>query len=292
VGKWDAVRQRSARTDFVYAVSTTGVFCRPSCPARRPRREHVRTFADAAAARREGYRACLRCRPGEPDRAARRIAALCRRIEADPETASLAELGRAAGLSPFHLQRTFKRRVGVSPRDYARACRRRGPTASRREIRWATAPSPLGRLLVARTERGICAVSLGPSALARDFPNARLVRDEVGLKPVLKAIVAHLTMSAPLPDLPLDVRATAFEARVWELLGRIPAGETRSYGELAREPGRPSAARAVGRACGANRVALLIPCHRAVRSDGAASGYRWGPARKRALLARELNPRG
>jgi AraC family transcriptional regulator, regulatory protein of adaptative response / methylated-DNA-[protein]-cysteine methyltransferase len=267
----------------VYAVSTTGIYCRPDCPARRPRPEHVRWFADGAAARRDGYRACKRCRPGEPDRAARAMAALCRRIEADPATASLAELARLAGLSRFHLLRAFRRVVGVTPRDYARACRRREDPARPRELRWSSAPSPLGRVYVARSERGICAVSLG----RRDFPAARLRRDDAGLRPLLRAIVAHAAGSAPAPALPLDVRATAFEERVWRALRAIPAGETRSYGELARAIGRPGAARAVGRACAANRIALLIPCHRAVRADGSPGGYRWGIARKRALLARE-----
>jgi AraC family transcriptional regulator of adaptative response/methylated-DNA-[protein]-cysteine methyltransferase len=251
--------------------------------ARRPLREHVRYFRDAAAARLEGFRACRRCRPEDPRRAARSMAALCRRIEEDPSTASLAELGRLAGLSPFHLQRVFKRAVGVSPRDYARAVRRREEPAPPRELRWSSAPSPLGRIFVARSARGICAVSFGRP----DFPDARLRRDDAGLRPLLRAIVAHVAESAPLPDLPRDVKATAFEERVWRALRAIPAGETRTYGELARAIGRPGAARAVGRACGANRTALLVPCHRAVGSDGALRGYRWGTERKRALLARE-----
>jgi AraC family transcriptional regulator of adaptative response/methylated-DNA-[protein]-cysteine methyltransferase len=261
----------------VFAVTTTGIYCRPGCPARRPRPEHVRWFRDGAAARRGGYRACKRCRPEQPDLAARRMAALCRRIEADPSTASLAELARLAGLSRFHLLRAFRRVVGVTPRDYASSLRRREEGLPR-ELRWSSAPSPLGRIFVARSARGICAVSIG----RRDFPEGR--RDDAGLRPLLRAVVALAAGSAPAPDLPLDVRATAFEQRVWRALRAIPPGETRSYGELAKAIGRPGAARAVGRACAANRIALLIPCHRATRSDGSPGGYRWGVARKRALL--------
>jgi AraC family transcriptional regulator of adaptative response/methylated-DNA-[protein]-cysteine methyltransferase len=315
--RWTQVLRREA-AGFVYAVSTTGVFCRPDCSARRPLRRHVRFFDRAADALREGYRACRRCGPD------RRVAELCDYIRTHAaEPLPLRTLSARVGLTPAHLQRVFTRATGVSPRAFAKACRlerfraglRRGglldalsdagfgstsrahgalgmtPGAYRREgageeIRYATARTPLGRLLVASTSRGVCAVSLGrsPADLAREFPRARIrkgvLREEVA------AILAHLR-GTPSLDLPTDVRATAFQARVWEHLRRIPYGRTTTYAEVARAIGRPRAARAVARAVGSNRVALVVPCHRVVRSDGELGGYRWGMSRKRRLLERE-----
>ena len=317
--RWKALLRRDP--GHLYAVTTTGIYCRTGCASRRPRRRHVRWLATAAEALLAGYRACKRCGPDD------RMARLAQEMAAHPEeAASLDVLARRAGLSPAHLQRAFTRATGVSPRAFLKACRlarfrsglRRGklldalsdagfastsrahgalgmsPGAYRREgrgeeIRYATSPSPLGRLLVAATDRGLCAVSLGGSvaSLRKEFPRARLQRDVGGLRASLALLLRHLKGRAPRLDLPMDVRATAFQARVWDALRRIPWGRTRSYGELARSLGMPKAARAVARAVASNRLALLIPCHRVVRSDGVAGGYRWGAARKRRLLVQE-----
>jgi len=344
---WAAVAARDPAWDgrFVYAVSSTGIYCRPSCAARRPRRERVAFFADGGAAEAAGYRACRRCRPlqqGAPA-AERQVAAARAFLAAHlDETVTLERLGREVGASPYHLQRTFKRLLGVTPKDYVLALRaerlkqrlkegddvttatyeagygagsrlyeqsnarlgmtpgtfRRGGRGA--HIRFALAEAPLGRLLVAATERGICAVRLGDddqalaAGLGRDYPQATLERVAAGdpLAGWVDAILASLAPPAgaappPLAGLPLDVRATAFEWRVWRELQRIPRGATRSYGEVAAALGKPTAARAVARACAANRVALIVPCHRVVRADGDAGGYRWGARRKRELLAGE-----
>jgi AraC family transcriptional regulator, regulatory protein of adaptative response / methylated-DNA-[protein]-cysteine methyltransferase len=335
-GSWDG--------RFVYAVASTGIFCRPSCSARRPRRDRVAFFADAAAAAAAGYRACRRCRPLQRDsEAERRVAAARAYLAAHlDETVTLERLGRELGVSPFHLQRTFKRLLGVSPKDYVLAQRaellkrrlkegddvttatyeagygagsrlyeqsnarlgmtpgtfRRGGSGA--HIRFAFAAAPLGRLMVAATGRGICAVRLGDddealaAGLRRDYPQATLERVAAGdpLEGWVDTILASLAPAPgaappPLAGLPLDVRATAFEWRVWRELQRIPRGATRSYGEVAAALGQPRAARAVARACAANRVALVVPCHRVVRADGDVGGYRWGAERKRQLLAGE-----
>jgi len=336
---WTAVLERDGRCDgrFVYAVRTTGVFCRPTCPSRRPDRRHVAFFETSAAARAAGFRACFRCAPESS--LAPAMAGLERvraHIEAHlDERLTLDELAPVAGLSPTHLQRAFKAALGLSPREYVRARRqerfraevRRGrsvtdalyeagygsgsrlyedvgarlgmtPGAYRRGgegqvVRYTIAPSPLGRLLVASTDRGVCAVQLGESdraleaALRRDYPKARVDRDDRALRPSLAAILAHLGGEIPRLDLPLDVAASAFQWRVWRALQDIPYGETRSYGEVASAVGRPRAARAVARACASNRVALLVPCHRVVRADGSMGGYRWGVPCKRRLLEAE-----
>lgn len=335
---WAAVLARDGAADgaFVYAVATTGVYCRPSCPSRRPRRENVTFFADAAAAERAGFRACARCGPsGAADRAGaavrRAVVYLERHLD---ERVTLAALARRVGLSPFHLQRTFTRLVGLSPRAFqdarrlerfkvevragaavaeagyaagygssrglhesARAGLGMTPSAYRRGgegelIRFATAPAPLGRLLVARTARGACAVALGDAdaaleaQLRAEFPRATLVRDPEPVAAWLAALARELAGGAPA-RVPLDLRGTAFQLRVWRALRAIPRGETRSYAEVAEAVGAPRAARAVARACATNRVAVLVPCHRVVRGGGEAGGYRWGAPRKRALLDAE-----
>jgi AraC family transcriptional regulator of adaptative response/methylated-DNA-[protein]-cysteine methyltransferase len=336
---WSAVASRDAGLDgrLVYAVSTTGVFCRPSCPSRRPSRRHVTFFSRPEEARDAGFRPCRRCAPEAVTAPA--VAAVERaRAHIDShldDRLTLESLARVAGLSPTHLQRSFKARVGLSPRDYVRARRterfkaavRNGrtvtdalyeagygsgsrlyegaharlgmtPGAYRRgalgvPIRYSIAASPLGRLLVATTDRGVCSVALGEAdgeleaALHRQYPGANVERDDRWLRGTLAAVLAHLDGGVRRLDLPLDVAATAFEWRVWKELQRIPYGETRSYAEVARALGRPRAARAVARACASNRVALLVPCHRVVRRDGEAGGYRWGEERKRRLLQRE-----
>lgn len=343
--RWQAVLERDRALDgaFVYAVRSTGVYCRPSCPSRRPRRDQVRFFSGPASAEAAGFRACRRCRPaGSPEEPhLELVRAACRLIEERPDQSpTLEELSAALHLSPQHLQRTFKRVVGVSPRGYAEARRverlkrelRAGeeigsalhgagygsssrlyaqaplrlgmtPATYRRggvgmDIRYTIADSPLGRLLVAATERGICAVYLGDddarleAELAAEFHTAALRREAVGLDVWVAAIVRHLDGQQPHLDLPLDVRATAFQQRVWETLRAIPYGETRTYRAIAESLGQPGAARAVGRACATNPVSLVIPCHRAVGEDGKLHGYRWGVERKQALLERERTTGG
>lgn len=345
---WQAVLSRDTRFDgaFVYAVRSTGIFCRPSCPSRRPRRENVDFFAVPEAAARAGYRACRRCRPTEaeaPDPGLAMVRRLCRFMDGrevdDAGPPTLAELGAHVGRSPYHLQRTFKRVMGITPRQYADARRlgrlkselRRGEpvagalygagygSSSRlyerapgqlgmtpatyakggagARIGFAIVESALGRLLVGATARGVAAVCLGEddrvleAELRAEYPAAEIARDERGVGRWAEAIVRHLAGAEPRLELPLDVRATAFQWRVWEELRRIPAGETRSYREIAARLGKPKAQRAVGRACATNPVSLVVPCHRAVREDGGLGGYRWGLERKRALLAREARER-
>jgi len=335
---WKALAGRDHRFDgqFVFAVTTTGVYCRPSCPARRPRRENVRFFAAPQPAEAAGFRACRRCHPRSPHPApAVQLAADVRAYieEHLDETLTLATLGREVGASPFHLQRTFKRETGLSPRDYRDARRherlrthlkegesvtnatygagygsmsrlyekaRLGMTPSVYKqggrglrIRYATARSPIGRVLVAATERGLCAVNLSDTdtgaeaALRAEYPQAILERAGAEVEPFVTSLVRHLEGKQPWLDLPVDVQASAFRWRVYKALQEIPYGETRSYGQVARAVGRPTAARAVARACATNPVAIVVPCHRVVRGDGEAGGYRWGTERKKRLLAQE-----
>ena len=322
----------------MYGVTSTGVYCRPSCPSRRPRADRVRFFDSALDARGAGFRACKRCRPDTVGLAQPGIEAV-RRVSAylathADETVTLARLARVAAMSPHHLQRRFTAIVGVSPREYQAACRAdrlrsslRGggdvttaiyeagygspsrvyegvaaqgmaPSVYRRggfgmQITYSLVASPLGRLLVASTAQGVCAVKLGDGdralerELKREYPAAEIARDDTPRQEWVRAIVGHLRGEAPSIDLPIDVRATAFQWKVWRALQRIPHGETRAYAEVAKAIGQPRAARAVARACAANPVALVVPCHRVVRADGAPGGYRWGSARKEKLLARE-----
>jgi AraC family transcriptional regulator of adaptative response/methylated-DNA-[protein]-cysteine methyltransferase len=345
-GRWRAVLSRDRAQDgaFVYAVRSTGIYCRPSCPSRRPRRDRVRFFVLPEAAEQAGFRACLRCRPrlvAAADPALQRLRSVCRYIEENlEETITLEKLAASAGLSPHHLQRTFKSALGISPRDYAEALRlrelrqrlRRGdavsdagyaagygssralyerapshlgmtPATYRKggqgvAIAYSVAQSPLGRLLVATTERGICRVGLADSdaelerVLRDEFPRAALARDDAALRPLVAAVMSGLRGKEPLASLPLDVRATAFQWRVWQELRRIPRGATRTYAEIARAIGAPGAARAVGQACNRNPVALVVPCHRVVASSGELGGYRWGVDRKRKLLEAEAKQTG
>jgi AraC family transcriptional regulator of adaptative response/methylated-DNA-[protein]-cysteine methyltransferase len=338
-GLGGAVAARDARRDgtFVFAVRTTGIYCRPSCPARRPQRSRVAFFATPDAAEAAGFRACRRCHPrsGVSPRAAwaRRI---CRMIEASPERPpSLARLSAAAGVGPHHLQRAFKQAVGLSPKQYAEALRlgrlrralRRGaavedaafeagygspsraharatrafgmtPGEYRRggagmDLAYTIVDSPLGRLLVAATPKGVSAVYMADDdgrlerELRQEYPAARVRRDDGALAARVRPILAHLEGGRRGIDLPLDVEATAFQWRVWQELARIPAGETRTYGEVARAIGRPTATRAAARACATNPVSIVVPCHRVVGSDGRLTGYRWGLERKRKLLETE-----
>ncbi|MGC9972574.1 MAG: bifunctional DNA-binding transcriptional regulator/O6-methylguanine-DNA methyltransferase Ada [Bryobacteraceae bacterium] len=330
---WRAVAGRDAAFDgeFVFAVRSTGVYCRPSCPARRPRREQVRFFETAQAAEGAGFRACRRCRPQDRRKAESEVVELACHLLPCP----LKTLAEELGLSPRRLSRMFQRLLGVTLRQYAdtqrlgafkarvrnggevtdalyhagygsssrlyeRAAAQLGmtPATYRRggrgvRIAYSIVGCPLGRLLVAATERGICALSLGNSdaqleaALGEEFPQAEIRRDEAGLGGWTGALVKHLEGAQPALDLALDIRATAFQRRVWEELRKIPYGGTRTYSEIARAIGRPTAARAVARACATNPVSVVIPCHRVVRGDGGLGGYRWGLERKRALLETE-----
>ena len=341
--RWHAVTARDSAHDgeFVFAVSTTGVYYRPSCPARRPRRENVAFFLRPEQAEQAGFRACLRCRPRSVGGNAQSDWAkgVCRYIEQHlDEAITLEQLGKAFRQSPFHLQRRFKAAIGISPREYADSCRlrllkrnlqagdnvtramydagygsssrlyertssqlgmtpdkyRRGAIAA--TIRYAISDSPLGRLLIAATDKGVCSIQFARSdgelleGLKREFPFAVRKRDEGALQAWTGALLAKMTGKELDAALPLDIRATAFQRRVWTYLQSIPFGATRSYGQVAKAIGQPSASRAVARACATNPVAVAIPCHRVVREDGNISGYRWGVERKKALL--EMEQRG
>ena len=337
---WRAVQRRDHSFDgrFVYAVSSTKIFCRPSCSSRRPTRSRVEFFATTAEAERAGYRACKRCKPTtaavrDIDRAVTRAAEyLGAHLE---DRVTLATLAREVGVSAFHLQRAFKRALGISPRQFGDAQRRRvlsdrlrkGDTVSRatfeagygsssrvyerassamgmtpakirrggagERIQFGVVPCSLGRLLVAFTERGVCSVAIGDNdrALERgfraDFPEADIRPVGPGIHEWITAIVRGIDGADTATAIPVDARGTAFQHRVWDALQRIPRGTTLSYSDVAKKIGQPSAVRAVARACATNPVAIVVPCHRVVREDGALGGYRWGMERKEALLRRE-----
>src|SRR5216684_8132785 len=342
--RWQAVVDRDSSLDgtFVFGVSSTGIFCRPSCPAKRPRRQNVSFFDHALEAEQAGYRACLRCRPkavdGNPQSAM--VRAMCRYIEQHIEDRlTLSLLAKEFRLSPFHLQRTFKSLLGVSPKAYIDAIRlrqvkqnlqaghnvtsalyaagygsssrlyertatqlgmtpekyRRGAVAS--VVRYTIASSPLGRMLIAATDKGICSIQFADrfadnddqlqQGLMREFPFATRRRDDQAMAEWRVNLTRLMEGRETSPSLPLDIRATAFQRRVWEALQRIPRGETRSYSAVAKKIGMPKATRAVARACATNPVAVAIPCHRVVRQDGELGGYRWGIERKEQLLAME-----
>jgi AraC family transcriptional regulator of adaptative response/methylated-DNA-[protein]-cysteine methyltransferase len=339
--RWRAVQTRDAKFDriFVYAVRSTGIYCKPSCASRKPRRERVTFFPSREDAEVAGFRACRRCQPQDVSARAPQtemVIRACRLIEeSNDESISLAKLGAEIGVSPHHLQRTFKSITGVSPRQYAAAHRleqfktqiRKGEgvtnamydagygSSSRlyekapeqlgmtpktyarggrgMNINYTVADSPLGKLLVATTKRGICAVTLGDSeseleaSLAVEYPNADIHRDGNESSEAIEQLLSYLAGDERRLDLPLDLQATAFQLSVWEELRRIPYGSTRSYSEVAESLGQPKAVRAVARACATNPVALVTPCHRVVKADGSLSGYRWGVERKARLLARE-----
>jgi len=351
---WQQVlaRDRSADGQFVYAVKSTGIYCRPSCPSRRPERKNVSFFPAPAQAEAAGYRACLRCEPQRatprPDPQAEAIGRAARFLsEHAGQRTSLDALAGAAGLGKFALQRGFKRVLGVTPGEYARAQRTErfrdkvrtprpaskspitdavyaagfgsssrlyegvdrtlgmSPTAMKaggagETIRYALADSPLGRVLVATTPRGLCAVlfadSDGEAAvdLRERFPQAVLRRDDADshLAEAVRGVLAQMQESPTAAGLPFHVRATAFQQRVWRALLAIPRGETRTYAEIAAAVGAPRAVRAVGTACGANLLAVVVPCHRVVGADGRLTGYRWGVERKRRLLAMERGEQG
>jgi AraC family transcriptional regulator, regulatory protein of adaptative response / methylated-DNA-[protein]-cysteine methyltransferase len=323
---------------FVYGVRSTGIYCRPSCPSRRPGTKQIQFFAEPRAAEQAGFRACRRCHPrearGNPQVIL--IQRVCREIEASPDgMISLRLLAENAGLSPAHLQRTFRKGTGITPRQYADALRvarfkselRKGKdvTTALHEVSYGSssrlyeksdaqlgmtpatygrggmgmnisytiADSALGRVLVAQTERGVSAVYLGDrdseliAALRKEYPNAEISSGPGEHSKWVREIVRHLAGSNPQLNLPTDVVATAFQRRVWDALRAIPMGSTRTYSDVARAIGQPSAIRAVGHACATNPVSVVVPCHRVVRTDGSLGGYRWGLGRKKLLLEQE-----
>ena len=329
--RWQAVMARDRRFDgaFVYAVRSTGIYCRPSCASRRPRHSQVTFYPIPEAAEREGYRACRRCHPADVnggDPAVTMVRAACQAIAAgQPLVGDRRRLARAfkrvLGITPkqyaaarriSRFKQELKRRKHVSPalyeagysstsRVYERAHEQLGMTPATYArggagigIAYVTVPTSLGRLVVAASERGVCRVALGDNAAAlkadllAEFPAARVVQDKSGkLHGWVTAILAYLDGREPDLDLPLDIRATAFQRRVWQELQKIPFGQTRTYTEVARRIGQPTAVRAVARACAMNPAALVIPCHRVVRENGDLGGYRWGIERKRSLLTKE-----
>ncbi|MEP6887016.1 MAG: bifunctional DNA-binding transcriptional regulator/O6-methylguanine-DNA methyltransferase Ada [Nitrospirales bacterium] len=338
--RWAAVVAHDPKADgtFYYSVQTTGVYCRPSCAARRARPEHVRFHATCQEAEKAGFRPCRRCKPDQAspvEQHAATIAEVCRLIEESEEAPCLEQLARHAGLSTSHFHRVFKAITGLTPKEYAAANRAKrlrrtldrsstvteaiydagynstgrfyetsnevlGMTPSNyraggawTDIRFAVGECSLGSILVGKSERGVCAILLGddPDELTHDlqdrFPCANLIGGDAGFEQLVSKVVGFVEAPALGLDLPLDVRGTAFQERVWQALQNIPAGSTVSYADIANRIGSPKSVRAVAQACGANALAVAIPCHRVVRHDGALSGYRWGVDRKRTLLQRE-----
>jgi AraC family transcriptional regulator of adaptative response/methylated-DNA-[protein]-cysteine methyltransferase len=337
--RWRALATRDLTADgtFVYGVASTRIYCRPSCPSRRPRPSGVTYFTLPADAERAGYRACRRCRPQDPaSPLVMKVERARQWVDRHPgETPSLKRLARLAGTSPWHLQRSFTRLFGMSPREYAAARRvgrlkhelrsdtrlaevvyeagygspsrvydesagtlgmtpgvyRKG--GAEQQIQYAIGRTAMGAVIVARTPRGVCHVGLGDraavleSGLAHEFPRATLSRDDRALEREVDLVMTLLQAGQPHLPVPLDVRATAFQRRVWNALRRIPSGETRTYSQVAADIGAPRAARAVARACATNPVAVIIPCHRVVPAAGGVGGYRWGPERKAKILKTE-----
>lgn len=338
--RWAAFVARDAALDgqFFVSVRTTGIYCRPSCPARRPKRENVRFYATATEAERAGFRPCKRCKPAEPSlvqQHADKVREACRLIETTEQEPTLAELADAVDLSAYHFHRVFKSVLGVTPKAYAAAHRNKrmreelGRSATvteaiygagfnsngrfyatsskalgmtprqfrsggaNAEIKFAIGESSLGLVLIAMSDKGVCAIFFGDDAdgLARDlkkqFPRARLVGGDPAFEALAAKVIGFVEDPRVDLDLPLDIRGTAFQRRVWEALRRIPLGATASYAEIAKAIGAPKSVRAVGRACSSNPIALAIPCHRVVGSNGSLTGYRGGIERKRALLVKE-----
>lgn len=337
--RWQAVLNRDAAADgqFVFAVQTTGIFCRPSCRARHALRQNVRFFADIDAAQHAGFRPCKRCRPetlSPEQQKIAKVAHACRLLEQETPV-TLEALAQAVAVSPYHFHRLFKSVTGMTPKAWQQAWRARrlreslaagqavtqavleagfptsssyyrhaddilGMTAQRyrqggksSDIHYSTGECSLGRCLVAMSERGICAVLLGDdddtllAELQQTLPAARYLAADAASSEQIATVIARLNQPGGTLSLPLDIRGTAFQQQVWQALRTIPEGQTRSYQQVADSIGKPKAVRAVASACAANRLAIVVPCHRVVRGDGALSGYRWGVARKAALLQRE-----
>jgi AraC family transcriptional regulator, regulatory protein of adaptative response / methylated-DNA-[protein]-cysteine methyltransferase len=332
---WTAVVGKDSTADFVFGVTSTGVFCRPGCPARTPNRDRVVVFDAPESARSAGFRACRRCHPDAPDTNLHAVEQARDLLDRRPEGWRADVLARRVGLTPTQLQRRFKRAYGITPAEYSRALKTKrarsslatganvtealydagfgsgrafyevvpatlGMTPSQfrqggagAEIRYTVFQSFLGQVLVGVTERGVCAVKIGDGAkrleeqLRREFPAARLTRDDLGLAQIRQVAEGLAVGGVGQEELPLDVHGTVFQWLVWRQIQAIPRGRTKTYGQLASEIGRPTAARAVARACATNQVALLIPCHRVVPAAGGQGGYRWGQERKRRLLEAE-----
>jgi AraC family transcriptional regulator of adaptative response/methylated-DNA-[protein]-cysteine methyltransferase len=330
---WEAFERRDRNWDgrVIGAVLTTGIYCKPSCPARRPKREHVLFYSDGESARAAGFRACLRCKPDEVGRDREAVAEAVKIIEAAEEPPRLDELAEAVGYAPHHFQRLFTREVGVSPAAYARGLRAKRATSALKEngtvteaiydagysgpsrfyadakermgmtpsawrdggrgetIRYAMLDTPLGQMLVAATAKGICRLTFDEDAeaLKRRFPNAAIQPADAAMGQLISGVLQAVETPSAMPELPIDVRGTAFQEAVWKELRKIPVGETRSYADIAAAIGEPGAVRAVGTANGSNPVAVLVPCHRVIRSDGTLGGYGGGLDRKRKLLAAE-----
>jgi AraC family transcriptional regulator of adaptative response/methylated-DNA-[protein]-cysteine methyltransferase len=334
---WAAFMRRDRVWDgrIIGAVHTTGIYCKPSCPARRPKRENVTFYSTTEEARAAGFRACMRCKPDEVGRDREAVARAVKLIEEAEESPTLVELAAAVGYAPHHFQRIFKRDLGLSPAEYARALRNRrtetalkangrvtdavydagysGPSSFYSDakerlgmtpsawrdggcgetIRWTHFDSPLGQMLIAATSKGICRLTFDDTedSLRRLFPKAMIVEDDSGLKELVEGALEAIEKPLAMPDLPIDVAGTAFQEAVWRELRKIPAGETRSYAEIAAAIGHPKAVRAVGSANGDNHICVLIPCHRVIRSDGTLGGYGGGIERKKKLLTSEgANP--
>jgi len=337
--RWQAVLERNPQADgqFVYAVTTTGIYCRPTCSSRKPKRANARFFDAPPAAEAAGFRPCKRCTPHQnaPQPGVEAVAQAVRLIETAEREPTLSQLAEAVGMSAYHFQRVFKKTMGVTPKQYAietrlgRVRRNLRQTATVTEavynagfesgsrfyetagaalgmkpaqyrqggrgttIRYATARSYLGWVLVAATDRGVCRIDFGNSPddlqtrLQAAFPHAKLQADDPDFDKTITETLAFLDAPEQGLALPLDVQGTAFQRRVWTALQTIPAGKTASYGEIAAQIGQPNAARAVAQACASNRIAVAIPCHRVVRRNGDLGGYRWGTERKRAILQRE-----
>lgn len=338
--RWLALQNRDSRAEgrFVYAVTTTGIFCRPTCPSRLALRRHILFFENAKSASQNGFRACRRCQPDGDSAAkknAERVSAACNLLEASDSPPNLKTLADSVGMSVFHFHRLFKKITGLTPKEYANAKRstefkkvlRSGKSVThalyeagfgssgrfyehpasrlgmkpraygrggkKESIRFAISTSRLGQVLVAGTERGICAVRLGndkktlEAELHREFHAARFEKPDTRFQSWVKNVVRQVNGFSFAKHLPLDIQGTSFQHQVWRELQKIPFGKTASYQEIARSLGRPSASRAVARAVATNPAAVLIPCHRVVRKDGALSGYRWGVERKRRLLEQE-----
>jgi AraC family transcriptional regulator of adaptative response/methylated-DNA-[protein]-cysteine methyltransferase len=324
-------RDRSLDGQFIGAVKTTGIYCKPSCPARRPLRENVEFFWTAEEARAAGYRSCMRCKPDEVGRDREAVAAALKLIDTTEDALSLEELAEAVGYAPHHFHRLFKRDTGVTPAAYARSLRAKRATAALNgngsvteaiyeagysgpsrfyantkghlgmtpsawknggagvTIRWAVVDTVLGKMLLAATDKGICRLSFDEdeSELVQRFPKADIVAGGAVLEELVTGAIDAIEHPAQMPDLPLDIAGTAFQQAIWNELRRIPPGETRTYADIAAAVGKPRAVRAAGSANGANNVAVLIPCHRVIRTDGSLGGYAYGLDRKEKLLNAE-----